>query len=184
MAEEAVVKALHEQLFSVSDAHVYALFDGASVKELREKLWQHEPEHVCLWRGEMEPDIAEVAPYLVELKPDAEFTQWVLEKGWGNHWGIFAVSQSDLRALRQHFRRFTMVRDPDGRNLYFRFYDPRVLRTFLPTCTPDELEKFFGPVIFLAAEDEAPASGLPATLLRFSLSEGGLKRDEVGLAAT
>jgi hypothetical protein len=179
MADEAVVDVLRGQLFSVPETHVYALFDGASVKELRQKLWQHEPEHVCLWRGEMEPDIAEVAPYLVELKPGTEFTQWVLEKGWGNHWGVFAVSQADLRALRQHFRRFTMVRDPGGRNLYFRFYDPRVLRTFLPTCTPDELAKFFGPVAFFAAEDEDPA-----TLLRFSLREGGLKRDEVSLAAT
>ena len=102
----------------------------------------------------------------------------MLEKGWGNHWGIFVVAQgADVRALRQHFRHFTMVRDPDGKNLYFRFYDPRVLRTFLPTCTPDELWEFFGPVTAFAVEGEDPG-----WLIRFSLRQDGLKREEIKLS--
>ena len=36
----------------------------------------------------------------------------------------------------------------------FRFYDPRVLRVYLPTCTGDEAEEFFGPVPEILAESE------------------------------
>ena len=45
---------------------------------------------MCLYRGELQPDMAEVAPYLVKLDRDAPFTDWVLDRGWGNHWGVFA----------------------------------------------------------------------------------------------
>ena len=38
--------------------------------------------------------------------------------------------------------------------MIFRFYDPRVLRKFLPTCNADELQTFFGKVETFFAEDE------------------------------
>ena len=44
------------------------------------------------------------------------------------------------------------MRDPQGRTLLFRYYDPRVLRTYLPTCRADELEQIFGPIDALVAE--------------------------------
>jgi hypothetical protein len=31
--------------------------------------------------------------------------------------------------------------------LLFRYYDPRVLRVYLPSCRPSELETVFGPVV-------------------------------------
>jgi hypothetical protein len=173
MACKAVKGPLCEHLFSEPETSVFALVDGASVEGLLDRLYEDRPEYFCLWRGELAPDMAEVAPYLVELGPESAFTQWVLEKGWGNHWGIFAVSHDYLRALRQHFRRFTMVYDPDGKPLYFRFYDPRVLRVFLPTCTAEEIEEFFGPVLFYALEDEDDGR-----MLRFWKKPEGLKREE------
>jgi len=45
-----------------------------------------------------------------------------------------------------HLRRFLTVRTEKGKKLLFRFYDPRVLRLYLPTCTSTELNTFFGPV--------------------------------------
>ncbi len=30
--------------------------------------------------------------------------------------------------------------------LVFRYYDPRVLRVYLPTCSPAEFARFFGPI--------------------------------------
>ena len=53
---------------------------------------------------------------------------------------------ADLQTLRAHFRKFLRVKDMKGRNLYFRFYDPRVMAAFLPRCLPNELPEFFGPV--------------------------------------
>ena len=176
MPEGVQPEIVRKYLFGEPDTHVFALLDGASVEGLLDHLYEDEPEFVCLYRGRLAPDMAEVAPYLVELHPDEPFTQWLLESCWGKHWGIFAASPEGIRTLRQHFRRFTMVRDPDGKFLYFRFYDPRVLRVFLPTCKPPELAEFFGPVLFYAAEDEDGAR-----LVRFRRTPAGVQTEELDL---
>lgn len=165
-------EAVKQQLFT-GDGSVFAVLDGASVPGLLDKLYGTvRPEFECLYRGEITPDIAEVAPYVVRLEEASEFTAWVLSEGWGKHWGVFAVAQADLRAMRRHLRRFLMVHDPDGKPLYFRYYDPRVLRTYLPTCNAGELAEFFGPVARYVAEDEQPGR-----LVQFRSEAGALVED-------
>jgi len=165
---KSISDEVREFLFG-DGAGVFAILDGASVRELREKLHQLRPEFECLYRGELEPDMAEVAPYLIRLEPKSEFTNWVLEQGWGKHWGIFACTRADLHTIRQHLRRFLTVHDESGKPMYFRFYDPRVLRVYLPTCNASELAEFFGPVENFVMEGEDPG-----TLLRMRQSSGAL----------
>jgi len=159
--EKVKTETLQKHLFSQFDTNVYTVIDGASVPDMQlpRLLWKLKPEHVCLYRGELEPDMAEVAPYLVKLEYDHPFTKLVLEKGWGNHWGIFAVApeEIDIRQIRTHFRKFLMVVNPEGKTIYFRYYDPRVLRVYLPTCNADEMEMVFGPISCYILEDEDPA---------------------------
>jgi hypothetical protein len=153
---EHAAEAVASRLFEDEDLNVFGIFDGASIPDLRAHLYNSELEYECLYRGELEPDMAEVAPYLVRLDPASSFTNWVLEQGWGKHWGIFLLSHEALATLRRHFRRFLVVHDSDGKPLYFRFYDPRVLRVYLPTCKADELEALFGPVDRYLMEDQEP----------------------------
>lgn len=172
MTNEEAAQALSEQLFSDEGAEVYALLDGASVAGLLPKLYELEPEFECLYRGELEPDMAEVAPYLVRLEPETEFADWLIGEGWGQHWGVFAVTDADLRAAHRHFRRFLTVYDPEGRPMLFRYYDPRVLRLYLPTCNAAELRTVFGPVTCYLLEGQDPN-----TLLRYSLDADALRRE-------
>jgi hypothetical protein len=176
---EAVKQALRPHLFP-QDAGLnsYAVLDGASNPDLLDHLYADpRPEFVCLYRGELEPDMAEVAPYLVLLKRDHPFTEWLLAEGWGNHWGIFALSPVGLKAVRTHLRKFLMVRDPEGNQIYFRFYDPRVLRIFLPTCNAEELRALMGSLRAYLCEDARP--GL---MLAFSLERDQLKVGKVQIA--
>lgn len=179
MDEKIVRASLLKQLFSQPKTSVYAVLDGASVPELPQVLWENQPENICLYRGELEPDMAAVAPYLVRLEYDHRFTKLVCEEGWGNHWGIFVLTPAevDIRTLRNHFRRFLMVYDPDGKLIYFRYYDPRVLRVYLPTCSVQELGLVFGPVGSIITEDKDAA-----VLLRFCLDDGQLRMEELTLA--
>lgn len=177
MAGEALTRELQEVLFADAKLNVFAVLDGASIPELVGKLHTYEPDHWCLYRGKLDPDMAEVAPYLVSLrKREDVFTRWVLDEGWGRHWGVFALSGTDLRKLRQHFRRFLMVENQEGKSVYFRYYDPRVLRVFLPTCNAEETSVLFGPVAWYALEAEDPG-----TLLRFRPGDDGVKREKVRL---
>lgn len=172
------VDAIREKLYREEGGAIFAILDGASIPGLLQKLADEEPEHICLYRGDLEPDIEEVAPYLVRLEAEAPFTDWVIERGWGNHWGIFAESGGDLHQLRLHFRRFLTVHDPGGKPLLFRYYDPRVLRNFLPTCTPEDLAGLFGPVESYLMEDESGAA-----MLRFRMKNGALTKQTEPLKA-
>jgi hypothetical protein len=171
------VEALNQYLFGEEDAEAFAVLDGASVPELLDRLDELQPEHECLYMGELKPDLAEVAPYLIRLERGSEFAAWVLEQGWGHHWGIFALSQASLRELRRHFRTFLKVYDPNGKPLLFRYYDPRVLRVYLPTCNAGELKTIFGPVVSYVLEGENPA-----TLLRFQVRAGSLVQQKKQVA--
>ncbi len=173
-----IVEAVSHELFGEEGCQVFAVLDGASVPDLLDQLDECQPEHQCLYRGELKPDIAEVAPYLVRLEAGTEFTELVLEQGWGHHWGIFALAQADFREMRRHLRTLLMVYDPNGKPLLFRYYDPRVLRAYLPTCNAQELKTVFGPIAGYLAEDEDPA-----TLLRFQVSAGQLVQQKKPLAS-
>ena len=155
MNNEHLNLTLEKLLYTQEGMRVYAVLDGASMPNLLGSLSTHEPEYVCLYRGELQPDMAEVAPYLVALDPDTDFPWWLIAKGWGKHWGILVQSRVDIRVLRRHFRKFLIVYDEAGKPLYFRWYDPRVLSVYWPTCTPEELTSLFGPVeMYVAEADE------------------------------
>jgi hypothetical protein len=146
---------LNRHLFS-SITRVYAVLDGASVPDLPIRLYEMKPPNFCLFTGELEPDMAFVAPYLVRLLPKTPFTEWVLKECWGKHWGIFVHSRQPINEMRKHFRALVTVYDEKGIPMTFRFYDPRVIRRFLPTCDAAQLKSFFGAVdaFFFESEDK------------------------------
>ena len=139
-------------------------------------LAEHQIENACLFRGELDPELAQTAPYLALLPEQSPFAKLMFDQGIGNHWGILAQSKDDFRTLRMHFRKFLMVWDSDGKPLHFRYYDPRVLRVYLPTCNTDELAAVFGPVSAYFAEGETSD-----VLLRFDFSGAALGRQPVVL---
>jgi hypothetical protein len=172
-----MVQSVSQYLFAEEGSSVFAVLDGASVPDLLGSLDRLEPEYECLYRGELQPDLQEVAPYLVRLQPGSEFAEWVISQGWGKHWGIFALTGVGLREMRRHFRTFLMVYDSAGKHLYFRYYDPRVLRVYLPTCNAQELATVFGPVASYLLEAEQPN-----TMLRFRSASGSLVQQKIELA--
>ena len=144
---------LARQLFADPKLNAYAVLDGASNPALLDHLYDGErPEFACLYRGELEPDMAECAPYLARLEQGKPFTQWVIANCLGKHWGIFALSREGLHGLLQHLRKHTMVYSRDNQPQLFRYYDPRVLRWFLRKCDAEQLADFFGPVVAFFAE--------------------------------
>lgn len=147
-----MVEEFEAALFPDDGENAYAIIDGASCEELLDKLDAFHPEHFCLYAGELEPDLAEVAPYIVELLPDHPFTGWLLAEGFGKHWGIFARSPANLRAMRKHFRGFLLVKDFEGKTIYFRYYDPRVLHLYLSTANERDLDVIFGGISSLIGE--------------------------------
>jgi uncharacterized protein DUF4123 len=122
---------------------LFAILDACDEPAVPPRVQQlGEERGVSLYRGTAEEQYADIAPYLVAL--DDMMIDWLLGTLWGEPWGIFVISDAGLAALRTHFRKFLLVDAPSGDQWYFRFYDPRVLAKYLPTCTIEELRAFYG----------------------------------------
>jgi hypothetical protein len=87
------------------------------------------------------------------VKADLSLLAWITDTLWKKPWGVFAVANDDIATLRKHLRRFLTVADPEGEPMYFRFYDPRILAVFLPTCIREEQKTFMGPIKAYAVND-------------------------------
>lgn len=138
-------KTLHEQLFN-TEHNVYTVIDGASVPALLAKLEEYEPESTCLFRGELTFDLAEAAPYLVKLEEDNLFSEWIVQESIDTPCCVYAYSEDDFFTLRKHFRSLLKVESPEGKILHFRYYDPRVMEVYLPTCTVKDNDVIFNKV--------------------------------------
>jgi hypothetical protein len=148
---------------------VWAILDGARERRIYGHVVDTYLESSCLYSGALTPELEVAAPYLVQLEYDDRLTRRILEQGWGNSWGIFLKSSTSLKKLRRHLREFLIV-NAAGKRMLFRYYDPRVLRIYLPTCTSNELRTVFGPIETFWME-----SGDADNLLEFSIENGKLR---------
>jgi hypothetical protein len=72
----------------------------------------------------------------------------------GKHQMIIFQSESSLQQLAQHFSGMLKAMDEEGKIFNFRYYDPRILRVYLPTCTEEEKHIFYGPADTFWVEGE------------------------------
>ncbi len=127
-----------------------------------------------LYPADIPKALADAAPRLVKLPIGAPFLRRLVGEGWGDSWGVYFVSSAPLKELRAHFRKFIKARTEDGETLMFRFYDPRVLRLYLPTCNAGELASFMRMAGSFFLEDDDPK-----TLLRYHTDNGTLAVERV-----
>lgn len=134
---------------------LFAILDAARDDRILQILAASGEEHQSLYAGLQGEVLAPYAPYLVRLPAESPLLETLIAEGWGQSWGIYLVSGADWKTLRKHFRTFLMVKLPDAQTVYFRYYDPRVLRIYLPTCNGDETRQIFGAVSALLCEGNA-----------------------------
>ena len=137
---------LRASLWARQGGRVHAVIDGLVVPGIGEKLkvagvagWD------CLQRGALSAEAAERAPYLAELKEASPFTDWLLGDATSTYpgWGLLSVSTQALLAVREHCRTIGEITTPDGERRVWRWYDPDVLRTVLPTLLAGQLDEVF-----------------------------------------
>ena len=140
--------SLHDQVIRTLRAQkgtLYAILDAARHPLVLARVLQYKEERQSLYEGTKGDKLMAFAPYLVILPKNSDFLETLVKEGWGKSWGVYLTSDRPFAEVRKHLRHFLMV-DLAGEQVYFRFYDPRVLRVFLPTCTPKEAIDFLGPI--------------------------------------
>ena len=136
----------------------------------------------CLYRGMAARHYGDKAPYL--FRADRALLDRLRGRFGDEPWGCLLLSAAGFDRVRRHLRGLLRAASPDGESWLFRFYDPRLLPTFLRHSTAAELDAFFGPVAafallngsgeaFAAYRDPAAARPAPrrAVGARYPLSE-------------
>jgi hypothetical protein len=146
-ALDSVVAQLWPKGDSLTAPQVHMLVDGARDAAIAPLIRYGKLDFDCLFAEPLTPRLRAAAPYLVHLAAASAQSREMLRRCAGEHWGILVSAPSHVttRQLRLHFKKLLWVHDEQGRKLNFRFYDPRVLSIFLPTCTQEERNIFFGP---------------------------------------
>jgi len=156
---------------------LYALLDAACDERIVHLLRTSGEEHQSLYEGSQAEEMAHFAPYLVRLPADSALLKTLEKTDTAKSWGVYLSCEKPFQELRKHLRRFLMVELPNGKKVLFRYYDPRVLRAFLPTCNAAEAAEFFGPVKRYAMADENPE-----VFLEFTLNAGQVHKVKLPLA--
>lgn len=136
---------------------IFALLDGATVRQLPDYLEDEEAEHAPLLPlPSAEPEVVTRAAYLTRVERDSSVAEWLAADGWGRHWGILIACPegTDFDDLLGHLRELAQVRLPDGRIVFFRFYDPRVWRPFATSCDSAQSKHLFSLPVAYACESE------------------------------
>jgi hypothetical protein len=156
---------------------VWAVLDLARDRRIYAALLDSRLEFWCLYSGRLPRELELAASHIVELLPGHRLLNRLLDEGWGQSWGVF-LKIADPSYLRHHLRKFLKVRDEAGRWLLFRYYDPRVLRAYLPSCTPEEAKTVIGPIDSYLVEGPQGR-----TLLEFRFDRGRLAQHPIDLEA-
>jgi hypothetical protein len=150
-------KALLALLYGAHE-RVWAILDAAREDRIPAFLEACDAEHVSLFEGPRARDLKSVAPFLAMIPNGSKILRILLREGWGKSWGVYFTSPAAMPDLRRHLQQFLTMQDAAGRRYIYRFYDPRVLRSSLPTTLGYERVRFFGPIARFVFEgpDGAP----------------------------
>ena len=154
--------------------HWYAVIDAAQPLPALARTRHARLPCKTLYEGQLAALADKAAPHLVGLELEHDHAAWLLAHG-SQHWGILLQSSANFDTVRQHLRKLLVVEDPEGKQRRFRFFDPRILRAFLPVCTVEEASTFFGPVqrFYTVARD-------PRNWLSFSANSHGVQQERLG----
>ena len=120
-------------------------------------------DHMCLFSGPLTPALSRWLRRISFALNTKVRKRSVLWRTRGETTGVcFSDQVWDARSCDVTFVSSLLVHDSRGDRLFFRYYDPRVLRVYLPTCTRDELRTVFGGIECFWMEDEKPAIVLNA----------------------
>ncbi|WP_129972306.1 MULTISPECIES: DUF4123 domain-containing protein [unclassified Pseudomonas] len=115
---------------------LFAIFSSASAAEPL-KAWPLKAQMPKpVWVETIYAEWDAVMPYVGIVDAGSEFLDWVATTE-SRDWGWLTVSSAGLEAVVEHFRSLTQVLMPDGKVVFFRFWDGRYLLPILESSEVD-----------------------------------------------
>jgi hypothetical protein len=136
--------------YKKSEQKLYAILDAGRSEAIY--LGIDAVEHYNLFDEEIAQQLAEAAPYLIELSMDCDYSKEILMQEYGNNSMLFIYSCEDIAILVNFFRQYTRM-IVDKQEAIFAFYDPRVFHRFMRNAGDEEMKAFFSLVEQYACEE-------------------------------
>lgn len=171
--KDSLLDNLAKIIHTNETSHWYAVIDGAQSVSLAYQAKSMGYSVYTLFTGEsaQDFDLASVGPCVIYLQKPLPFLEnWV--NSIGENSGILLQTDAEMDVIYAHLRNIFIAQDEKGQDYFFRYYDPRVFNSFLPTCTDIESGEFFGVVKQWIVENDEEYS-------LFSFQDTKLKKDIV-----
>lgn len=149
---------------------VFALLDASQSPDIPIFLEGFSDPARCLFDGAAYEDMAEAAPWLVELTRHSDAWDWFVEEGYGRNWGILIHSRLELPRLKAHLKKFLKIEDEDGERYFFKYYRPEHFNRYAPEFDDAQRASFWRGIEAVHAESKGDAT----VLMRHGLKTGGL----------
>lgn len=126
----------------------YLLLDGVQIDNLMMQIYQldESPECHALYQGTRYQALSDVGPVLTRLVPGSRLEQHFVEH-WQTTAGIWLDSDASEPELVEHLRSLVHADLSSGVTVLLRYYDPRILRHWLPELPSDQRDQVVGPIL-------------------------------------
>ncbi len=115
---------------------LFAIFSCASAVDPLKAWLMNAQMPKPVWAETIYAEWDAVMPYVGIVDVGSEFLDWVATTE-SRDWGWLAVSSAGFEAVVEHFRSLTQVLMPDGKAVFFRFWDGRFLLPILESFEVD-----------------------------------------------
>jgi Domain of unknown function (DUF4123) len=133
-----------QRLIQVHCRQLYALYDSAQDESLGKELPHLDVMYSCLYEGLKAQTLRRVAPYMIECKNFENNSEKFLGTFWGRGVSMLVQSNSTFEAVRHQLRRNAFVKNSQGVECYFRYYDSRAFGQFFEIANQGQMDNFFG----------------------------------------
>ncbi|WP_298258199.1 DUF4123 domain-containing protein [uncultured Litoreibacter sp.] len=121
-----------------TNATLYALIDAARQPFLVETLGASSAKHRCLFSGDTQTELEDVAPWLVALDPSEVFTRNLFTQNdaqfhlWDHSPGVLIRSDASFDHIWHWCRKLLWVRDKYDKRFFLRWWDPKCFEITYP----------------------------------------------------
>lgn len=123
----------------------YAVIDLAAAPDLSKiVMGRLSQDAQPLFAPTLDVDILSVGPWITNVARIPELEPAIDAQYSSAPWGYFVETTVDIVSLRRAFRRYNYVKIPDREApVLFRYWDPRVMRSFLSVATKEQFTVLF-----------------------------------------
>ncbi len=136
----------------------YYIIDAASESIEIDDLIQAYGPSVCILKSNYDGQFVDVGPHL--FGSTEKLDELMLNEKWGKGSYTLVSFTKDKQNLIQILKNNSEIVTEQDEVMFFRYYDPRILRIFLPIFDKQQLKEFFGTISEFMCEDEDPGYGL------------------------